>query len=379
MLSVGVGQPVYLVAASSRSNVVSNPRWFVNSPDATISPGPQNEIITMGSNRVGTGVFTATKPGIYTIQAQSGLVYSEPLVLIVGADQLSENHSLAVASQVNGVTGLPSNLPVVATGSDGEVSYKKYQAINGWLPVSGTVSGVNSIVVLLTNGSDEWTYRVPVVNGQFAGMVRIPFTGSDISVSFIPNFDHTLMTRGNISYTEDYLVSNNVPMTRKEKALLASAEMDMNMSSEFAAEASILMDNAPSLRTGIAAINNYAGEKIVYDWPDYNAGKAVWYDALTEWTHPLGVCQQIAEMAATMLKSIGIPTETILGAAPQGNVANHEWLQAYNGSTWELLDPTWDTPNLGQDMTKDILTNEYNDNSPDFQSSHTYIGVGAWQ
>lgn len=382
MLSIEPGDKVYLTVASSEGNVSSSPRWFVNSPDATVTPGPANDVFSVGQYQAGVGVFTATKPGIYTVQAESNSVYSEPLVLLVGVSQLKSDKSLAASSAVGGVQALPSNLPSVSADTEGNVTYRRYQPINGWLPVSGSVSGASSVVIYLkseTSSTDEWTYRLPIKNDHFSGMVRIPFVSHGITVSFETGFNHSLTSQGGFSYSTQYTVANNVAIGRQDKALLGSAEMDVNMSPEFANEASILTENAPSRQTGIVAINNYAAEKMLYDIPEYNAGVSIWYDALTEWTHQLGVCQNIAEMAATMMKSIGIPVETVLGAAPRGNTENHEWLQVYNGSAWEILDPTWDTPNNGQDMTKDTLTNQYNANSPDFQSSHTYIALGGWQ
>ena len=100
------------------------------------------------------------------------------------ADQLIADHSLEVANSVNGAQPLSSGLPNVRTATDSGVTYKEYQSVNGGLPVSGTASGINSVVVyLLGNGSDERTYRLLVVSGQFSGMVRIPFAGENIAVS----------------------------------------------------------------------------------------------------------------------------------------------------------------------------------------------------
>ena len=121
------------------------------------------------------------------------------------------------------------------------------------------------------------------------GMVRIPFAFENIVVSFIPNFHQQLTSQRSFSFSEQYTISNNVAIGRTDKALLGSAEMDVNMSPEFANTASILMENSPTLRTGIVVINNYAVKNTICDIKSDLAGKSVCSDADTEWTKQLGV------------------------------------------------------------------------------------------
>jgi transglutaminase-like putative cysteine protease len=378
LLKAEPGDPIYLTVASSTKNIDPTPIWFVNSPYATISPVCDYEF-SRGGYRVGVGTFTATKPGIYTVQAESGGEYSMPLVLLVGLDKLTASRNLAVSGKTYGIQPLPRNLPSVPSRTQNGITYKPYRPINGWLPVSGYVKGADSVVVYLWSGNSDWSYCLPVHNGQFSGLVRIPFTGNDVKVLICTNFNQSLTQHGRIPSGAIYDVSNSVPISRLDKARLASAEMDVNMLPDFAREASILMDNSPTTKTGIVAISNFAAEKVQYDWPTYLSGKSLWCDSATLWNKPIGVCQDIAALAATMMKSIGIPVETVVGAAPKGPQQNHEWLQAYDGSSWIILDPTWDSPTSEQDMTKDVLSNEYNDNSLDFQTSHTYMGLGGWK
>jgi transglutaminase-like putative cysteine protease len=378
LLQVEPGDPIYLSVASSKKDIGPTLKWFVNSPYATIETD-SNHVFYLENHRMGIGVFNATKPGIYTVQAEFGGDYSEPLVLLVGLDKLTASRNLAVSGKTYGIQPLPKKLPSVSSRTENGITYRPYHPINGWLPVSGYVKGADSVVVYMWSGKVDWCYRLPVHNGYFSGLVRIPFTSQKVWVRLCTQFNECLTKYGYAAIGATYYVSNSVPISRFDKARLASAMMDVNMRPDFAREASILVENSPTTKTGIVAISNFVAEKVQYDMPEYLSGKIQWHDSATVWTKPLGVCQDIAGLAATMMKSIGIPAETLVGAAPKGNYENHEWLQAYDGSSWMILDPTWDAPISKQGGTNDILSNEYNDNSLDYQDSHTCMGFGEWK
>jgi hypothetical protein len=361
MQGVEPSDPVHLMAYSDTLGIDTEPVWYVNSEAATVtndSPGDW----TYGSYEARSATFTASKPGIYTVQFSLNGTYSVPLVLIVGMNSLG-GASIPVQAASSGIQSLPSGLPAVLPETIGNITFYPYRPVSGWLPVSGHVTGTASTMVvdLENEAGNEWTYVLPVQNGVFKGEVRVPFQGN-VQVSLVPDFWNVL-NQSNGSWSTDTTYSETVTAaapSELEKALLSSAMMDWNMSSEFNTTASILADNSPSRTTAIAAISNYVSEKVVYDFADYNANKFVWKNSTDTWQNPLGVCEDISELTASMLKSIGIPAETLAGTAPQGSTPdNHEWLRAYNGSNWIVTDPTWNGSggNVNSSLLNEFMTN----------------------
>ena len=390
------GQAVYLSAASSTRNVAS-PTWHVNSPDASITSVEEGVSWQIGSSNFtatsSMARFVATKPGIYTVQAATADGdYSVPLVLIVGLSDL-KGALIQEPQAQSGVLPLPANVPTMASVTDGSGagSYVPYTPVNGWLPISGKFTNAggnsNSVVIDISanNFAQEVNYTIPVSgDGSFSALLRVPF-GGQLDVSVVRNFLQQLTKQQYWQPTLYYTVNapTSPSMSEQAQGLLASATMDYNMSSEFNQEASVIMDNAPSVDTGIAAISNFVSEKILYNLPEYNSGNVTWQDSLVAWQSNSGVCQDIAELTASMLKSIGIPAETVQGSAPNNDNSNdHEWLQAWDGSHWILLDPTWNMPVDSQNFTvNDHLSNEYMTNTAQFKLDHfPQAGkTGTWQ
>jgi hypothetical protein len=380
MLSVETGQPIYLMAYSGLENISSSPSWYVNSTYATITNDTSSDW-SYGSYTAKAAVFTASKPGIYTVQFSLNGSYSVPLVLIVGMSSLS-GIQIPVTAASSGVGPLPSGLPAMSPETIDNVTFYPYRPISGWLPVSGRVAGTASTVVvdLESESGDEWTYVLPVKNGVFQGSVRIPFQGN-VQVSFVPDF-WNILNQSNGSWSTSATYSVKVTAAAPfdlEKALLSSAMMDWNLGSEMNMTASILADNSPSKDTAIAAVSNYVSEKVVYDLADYNANKFIWKNSTETWQNPIGVCEDISELTASMLKAIGIPAQTLVGNAPLGSAPDdHEWLRAYNGISWIVMDPTWNGSGGGINSS---LTNEYLTNTDSLKGNHVLDSAQSytWQ
>lgn len=371
------GQQLYLFAYDNARSITSGQTtWTVNSPDATITTDTQDTWTGANNNIQQTlGYFTASKPGIYTVQAINNGQYSVPLVIEIG---LSSLHSLPFALPVDdtGILPLPTDLPTVQPQSDSNVTFDQYPAEGNWIPVSGTVSGVKMITVVL-NGStsaDEWDYRLPVdSSGHFSALLESPFTG-DVSVSLVPRY-LTLMTNSsstNFTYPIDYdlPVSGTAPSTQLE-SLLPSSAIDYNAYPQFTTMADALLENSPSLDTAIAAMSNYAAADITYNEAEDQPGaKYVFQDAMATWNARLGVCENIAQLSAALMRSVGIPVQTVGGYAnsswtkPNYTDTNpsdaHEWLQVWNGTDWQIMDPTWtaisDNSGLAYGITSEFTT-----------------------
>jgi hypothetical protein len=364
IVNLQVGQTVDLTAYDNNTDVPqSQCKWLVNSPDASITPSSLT--FTMGGYEVAVANFVAHKPGIYTIQAEAGGRYSVPLVLIVGLSDLRGKVPQADAAD-SGVLPLPAGLLSGSRTEGTDVDYEVGTPIDGWIPVSGVAhkrSGMMTIV--LYSGDQTWLYNLPEQSdGTFSALVRSPFSGT-VTVGFIPNFFESLNESGSLSWDSEVTLAVPSPApSTQHTALLASALRDYNVQSPFATVAEELAAASPSIDTAIAAISNFVSEDIAYNYTAFYANDVPWQDAITTWNTHLGVCQDMANLAAAMLETIGIPTQTVSGTADNGA---HEWDQAWDGRQWLVFDPTWDAPDEG---IITMLTNEFLTNTTSLQSTH---------
>lgn len=369
-------QPLQLWLYSDQKDVTSAPTWTVNSEFAQITPDTGK--FTMDGKSAQHATFVATKPGIYTIQAEVAGDYSVPLVLAVGMDQLVAGPVPMTTPDMFGIKPFPANLPhgKSTTPTEG-ITYERYESMNGWLPVRGTAPGAKVITVELADEHDNtWTYNLPVINGEFSGMVRMPFTGVSL-ILFIKDYNESRNVGRELQRVAE-IAGNDVPISEINKALLASSQSDFTASSDYARVAAILLSNAPSKMAGIAAINNFVSEYMVYDWVEYDAGTIRWQTSNDSWRYPVGVCQDYAALAAAMLRSVCIPADTVIGEAPTtASPNNHEWIRVYDGSKWIMMDPTWDSA-TGREPICDRLRNEYMTQTDAMTSSHKVEIVSHW-
>ncbi|WP_241713724.1 transglutaminase domain-containing protein [Sulfoacidibacillus ferrooxidans] len=396
LLNVMPNQTLYLFAYEHGVNVNANQfQWFVNSPDATVNTADNGYTWGSGgspSYQIVEGNFIASKPGIYTVQAESNGVYSIPLVITVGMSDL-QSTPFANTGSTTGIEPLPSDLPNdVAQETNNQVTYTPYQPIGGWVPISGSTSlSISKITVILqgADSSQSWGYELPVVNGQFSGMVRSPYNGS-VMVTLFPKFFTTLTTttdeNQDYSYpSSSYTVTINAPIPDQTKLnLYASAQMNYNMSPIFAQTADQLLENSTSLPSAIEAISNLTSESIVYNHSadQFNAQGLdptyVWQDGLTALTTHSGVCEDYSNVAAAFLRSIGIQAQTVDGYAngnwtsllqSDSNPADaHQWDEAMIGNQGLIFDPTWDVVNNGSPVWS--IFNEFFTNTPMLQETH---------
>jgi hypothetical protein len=384
LLNLGTGQSVYLFAYSNQRNINNTGlTWLVNSSDAQIATGSSGW--TSGNYQVAEGDFMATQPGIYTVQADENGTYSMPLVLVVGMSQLSSQSAVVTPDQM-GIQSLPSTLPVITPTTQAGVTYAQYSAQGNWIPISGsTTLGVSNMNVILDGASgQEWSYRLPVVNGTFSGMVEAPFSGQ-VTVTLFPHYFQTMTQLADTNATSYYYPASSytvnvsgVSLSAQAQAVLASAHRDYNLSPQFATVASTLLENSPSMETAMAAISNDASESIMYNQKELQTVNYIWQDVLTAWNAHSGVCEDFSSLAAAMMQSVGIPTQTVGGWANQywttppatdTNPADaHQWDQAWDGSGWLVFDPTWNTDDTSS--TSDYVTNEFFTNTTSFAAVH---------
>ncbi|MDI3328489.1 MAG: transglutaminase-like domain-containing protein [Alicyclobacillaceae bacterium] len=382
ILSAKPGQTLYLWAYSTTRDVGPDIAWFVNSPDAAVRPGPRYIQWTIEQRKAAWATFTASKPGIYTVQARSRGTYSVPLVLIIGFEDLkAKNSRPAPTPDQAGIRPLNADLPPAIPRRGANLTVWPYQPSGGWLPVIGRASGgVESVTVVISSrdGSKSWNYTLPVNSkGVFGSSLRVPYQG-DLMVYAVPDFFRQLKTQNGWWKTDvAYPIRSNAPaLSPVDLARLASAWVDYRKNPEFAATASVLLDNAPSVRSGIAAVANFVSGKLRYDWDSFYAGRPVWKNAEEAWRSGSGVCQQFAEVTAALLRSVGVPAETVSGEAAGPTSGPHEWVRVWDGSAWIAIDPTW---NQFGSRNNTALSNEYLTETLAFKESHIPETFGAAQ
>jgi transglutaminase-like putative cysteine protease len=228
-----------------------------------------------------------------------------------------------------------------------------------------------------------------VTNGTFNALLCSPFTGN-VQVTFFPNYLEKLTKVAQSSAT-NYNFPNssyNVKVeghasTTLQTALFPSTQGDYNMSSKFNQTASTLLENSPSIDSAIAAISNYVSDVIVYNnneavttssglTPNY-----AYQDIMTTMSSGSGICQDYAALTVSLLQSVGIPAQILAGSADgtwmstssantkSGNA--HAWVQAWNGSQWIVMDPTWNDSDLSVDS---IILSEFMTNTTSLQNTH---------
>lgn len=365
-------QSVYLFAYQPNKDVPSNTvTWYVNSQTATITPDTKSW--HMNNNEVGSATFTASKPGVYTIQAEQNGEYSVPFVLTVGLDQLPYT-PMPLSTTIMGIASLPTNLVPNQTITQSSVTYSTYTPQGDWIPIEATTTLPNQAmnVMLQTASGQSWNYRLPVIHGQVQAMIESPYQGN-VTVTYFPNYFATLtnsvQTGTGYSYPDiSYTVQVNGPaLGTQQTALLASAHRDYNLTPQMDQIAATLLENSPTIDTAIEAISNEASNWIRYNTSELQTINYKWQDVGSAWAAQSGVCEDYSNAAAAMLERVGIPTQTILGYADStwtqvpstgfNQPDNHQWDQAWDGSNWVVFDPTWATDDASS--LADLLTNEF--------------------
>lgn len=116
---------------------------------------------------------------------------------------------------------------------------------------------------------------------------------------------------------------------------------------------------------------------VMYDSTELQPNLYRFQNSTVTWLTKRGVCEDMAELEASMLKAIGIPTETIQGVVqsttqtsdPTGtNGDNHEWIKAFDGQSWVVADPTWSGDDSGGNGW---MTNRFFTNTHAFRTTHT--------
>lgn len=394
MDDIQTGQTVYLYTWSdSGKDSMQNVEWMVNSDNATLTPDTRHiwSLVAADGSKTSAGeaAFVATKPGVYTVQAKApDGIYSVPITIIVGMSQFkSAVSSIASYTGVAPFTPTSAEQPKTSLSNQTGTSVDVYAPTSdGWIPLSGnTVIGATEIEVTFGANPAEptWSYAIPVnADGSFSALVRSPVSGSNVTMTFFTKYVEDMTAWGNGENTVDSPLTDHLSVTAlapssSELDLFSSAKMNYNLNPTFASVAATLYQQAGSTDSGIEAINAFVADDIAYDTNELKPNQYRFQNSTTTWSTKSGVCEDDAELEASMLKAIGIPTETIQGVAqaatqtvdPIGsNGDNHEWVKVFDGTQWLLADPTWSGPGDG---TTGWETSEFFTSTKAFASTHT--------
>lgn len=237
------------------------------------------------------------------------------------------------------------------------------------LPLKGHVDGTrrDDVVVEVYEANDKnWFYSVPVdSSGNFAVTVVLPYQGHDyVSVGYPQTSDFFGLTQSS-TYGE---FQNNQPTLKDaQMALLQSWMVNYNEIPDIHTLVMNITASAQTKDQAIKAVSDWVSHRIYYNFPELNQNRVVWQQA-TETLHlQSGVCQDQAAVAATLLRSINIPTKVIGGEAydptQHQDIGTHAWNEAWDGTRWLTFDACWDQ-NYSQTMNiapPDSVSDDYFD------------------
>ena len=420
-------QPDKRAAAGS-----SSPVWRVNSPDAkvtsaqfalqtpSIGPLPRRSAISPWFH------FTASKPGVYVVQASWDGTWSVPLVITVGASQLPSMPSIpSIPAQDAGVAPVAASalaldqtdtgLLWAANAAHPGLMRQMWvgQPVDGWLPLVGQVPrawvrpgwahAVSITLFNLVNGTNI-NYLLPIDSaGRFSGIVAIPYRGR-VMLEVGPATDTAsaaaVLSASRAQYGETWggvIQSARTVTVNPELAAVASVDYQLPGFHGAVAEAARLWYNSPDPETGAVAISNWVATHIAYNYvEDRRITGTVdrWPVGATvgeTWQAHSGVCENYAQVLTAMLRGLGIPAILQDGEVSSGWVSvwttlkvetlhedkqNHAWVVVKGVAQKPIVtDPTWDGGSPPRLSEAYFLTNNFTTATRLFLATHHPAGA----
>jgi hypothetical protein len=345
--------------------------------------------VTQTQNEHGLYVasLSATRPGVYVLQANTTLGESKPFVLsILPCVFPSSSTSPSLNQQTSVLKAYPSGVaPYVNNGRSKTVTLAGYtmkSAVTStrWIPVQGkTPLDAKAVTILITpdygNLPHFWTYRIPATNGHFAANLYSPYEGK-VNVFLYPHYEQLETQNAETRKFGFGLLANSVIVqsqntaTTQQLALLASSQRDYNLTPQLTQIAQYIQSNAPSQAASIQGIVHYVASYLTYNQEETipnQSGEDTNYLVQSmdqSYQSGKGVCVDFANETAGMLASIGIPARTVRGSTSNDlTPLSHEWIQVWQANHWVNYDPTWDVSGVS-------ISGEYDGNSAVFTTTH---------
>jgi transglutaminase-like putative cysteine protease len=234
-------------------------------------------------------------------------------------------------------------------GKDVTLNDLSFQSSTNHLPIQGTVSGgsgADILVEVYNSDSNNWFYSIPVDNyGRFSATIELPYGGSDSVSVGIPQMTNSFGLGDTSAY---FNVDNSQPtLSDQQLSLLQSWMVNFNESGDVQSLGKQIAAGQANQDGVIKAVSDWVSYHTEYNFPEVNANKIAWQQASKTLQTKIGVCQDQAALAASLLRSLGIPTRVVGGEAydtahSNEDIGPHAWNMAWDGSRWVTFDSTWD-------------------------------------
>jgi|GEM_PF-5399244 len=232
-----------------------------------------------------------------------------------------------------------------SSGGGIQVDDLPFSASSNLIPIYGKITSSyrQDLMVDVASSSVEgevWTYSIPVQSdGSFSATITLPFTGDD----------YVAIGEGNPglqTFTNLLEVNNPQPnLSANQMALLESWLVNYTESTSILSTATQITQAATSTDGKIKAVSDWVSQNIWYNFPALNANAIPWQQATQTLQLGHGVCQDEAAVAASYLRSLGIPTRWVGGeaydATTKQDLGGHAWDEAWDGTRWVIFDATW--------------------------------------
>ena len=305
------------------------------------------------SSTAGSTSSTVSAFQIPTIPASGEL----NLVNTPSTASINANPSLSVATalpptpgqkdpvMLNSVIYSQNSPNIVVTGQEKLTGGQFYSEV--WLQVNelGTSSGTQT---------NQWQYPINVnPNGTFSYALHIPFMADTYEIQVAPPLT-TAQTSLNYTFdTNEQSVST--PFTLKYSGQDTNQQLGLLTSVWANYTDPSIQALAQKITTGLTS--PLAEAQAVYNWEaqhiGYN-GKLLanngygWSTTEETLTSKVGICVDYANVADAFLRSLGIPTQMVVGYASDSAVQEvdngnngHAWNRSWVNGKWMYFDPTW--------------------------------------
>lgn len=284
--------------------------------------------------RVENGRFTGNLAlpfgaGEYSVQLllpRSGIWYNEAATLQVNNQSSTPTRAIhyAVLAHEKRIT-LTSPAPGPISAEDRLTVQGRFEADPGPFPF---------VMAETKLGDLEARYRLPVVNGTFAGDIWLRFGPGEYEVTLYVTKDGTYH-EGIAQFKAD----NTGAADRRETAPSDSVESDHP---EIIAKAhELTQGKAPA--EGARAVFDWVAQNVRYDVEKLNRRRVDPDEgALLTLRQQTGVCRDYANLAVALLRAAGMEAHVVTGTVVSGFFPqDHAWLEVRVGDRWLEMDPTF--------------------------------------
>ena len=217
---------------------------------------------------------------------------------------------------------------------------------NGTITVNYDYSYTNRVKVLVAKDGKTYQYELSTGNNS----VVLPLTEGTgtYTVKVCKNVEGT-------KYSVVYSTTVTSNSTDNAKYLTASQIVNYKAEDAAIAKAAELCKDLTTDEEKITAIWTYIKSNYSYDYDKVkNLPANTTYVPSVEATFASqkGICYDISAVAASMLRSQGVPTKLVKGYTPKASTY-HAWNQVYVNGTWKTMDITYDVQVKGASMYKD--------------------------